>query len=283
MPAMEDGDLKTTESAAILTYLSNKHEVAEHWYSRILKLTGTGGMLTYLANEYEVAEHWYPRFHGSVRKGVTSLVIEKVLFEPFGLTSNEVCAQKYLDTTKKALNTLEDIFLANNKFVAGDEISVADLMVASEIEQLCIMKKEPTGTCMAELLEPYPKIRAWMKTVAESCAPHYDATHEGIRMPAMVDGDLKITESAAILAYLANKHKVAEHWYPRSDIKARARMDAVMHWFHGSVRKGVSPLVVEKVLFGAFGLTPNEVCAQKYLDATKKSLSTLEDIFLAKN
>eukprot|EP00798_Chlamydomonas_sp_ICE-L_P022751 gene22751-29918_t len=172
MPAMDDGDLKITESAAILAYLANKYEVAEHWYPRSdIKARA----------RVDAVMHW---FHGSVRKGVSPLVLEKVLFGAFGMVcayANEVCAQKYLDGTKKSLSTLEDIFLAKNKFVAGDEISVADLMVASEIEQLCIMKKEPTGTCMAELLEPHPKVRAWLKTVAETCAPHYDAVHEGIR------------------------------------------------------------------------------------------------------
>eukprot|EP00798_Chlamydomonas_sp_ICE-L_P022756 gene22756-29924_t len=130
------------------------------------------GMLVNLAKKHEVAEPWYPRsdlkararvdlvlhwFHGAVRKSMTPLVVEKVLFGVFGVTPNDLFAQKYLADSKKALNTLEDIFLSNTKFVAGDEISVADLLVSAEIEMLCIMKKEATGICMAELLEPHPK------------------------------------------------------------------------------------------------------------------------------
>jgi glutathione S-transferase len=48
-------------------------------------------------------------------------------------------------------------------------------------------------------------------------------------VPALVDGDLKMTESSAILKYLASKFECAE--YPR-DLKKRAKVDEAMDWFN---------------------------------------------------
>jgi glutathione S-transferase len=48
-------------------------------------------------------------------------------------------------------------------------------------------------------------------------------------VPVLEDGDFRLTESAAILKYLAAKHELPE--YPK-DLKARARVDEVMDWFN---------------------------------------------------
>jgi len=47
-------------------------------------------------------------------------------------------------------------------------------------------------------------------------------------VPVLIDGDLKLTESSAILKYLADKFDLPE--YPK-DLKQRARVNEVMDWF----------------------------------------------------
>jgi glutathione S-transferase len=50
-------------------------------------------------------------------------------------------------------------------------------------------------------------------------------------VPVLEDGDLRLSESAAILKYLASKHGLPE--YP-TDLKARARVDEVMDWVNSN-------------------------------------------------
>jgi glutathione S-transferase len=50
-------------------------------------------------------------------------------------------------------------------------------------------------------------------------------------VPVLEDGDLRLSESAAILKYLASKYSLPE--YP-TDLKARARVDEVMDWVNSN-------------------------------------------------
>lgn len=49
-------------------------------------------------------------------------------------------------------------------------------------------------------------------------------------VPMLEDGDLQLTESSAILKYLASKFDLPE--YPTGDLRRRARVDEVMDWFN---------------------------------------------------
>ena len=59
-------------------------------------------------------------------------------------------------------------------------------------------------------------------------------------VPALEDGDFRLTESSAILKYLADK--VGSAAYPK-DLKQRARVNERMDWFNTAVlsRLGLRP------------------------------------------
>lgn len=50
-------------------------------------------------------------------------------------------------------------------------------------------------------------------------------------VPVLEDGDLKLTESSAILKYLAEKHDLPE--YPKG-LKERAKVNEIMDWFNSN-------------------------------------------------
>ena len=59
--------------------------------------------------------------------------------------------------------------------------------------------------------------------------PAYAAVNPNCLVPVLEDGDLKLTESSAILKYLADK--IGSPAYPK-DLKARAKVNEMMDWLN---------------------------------------------------
>jgi glutathione S-transferase len=78
-------------------------------------------------------------------------------------------------------------------------------------------------------------------------APEFLAINPNHAVPVLVDGDLTLTESSAILKYLADKAGCPA--YP-TELKARARVNAAMDWFNTG-------------FYHAFGY---DVCYEQLLD-----------------
>ncbi|KAL6749007.1 glutathione S-transferase [Haematococcus lacustris] len=178
VPCLLDSGFCLPESAAILSYLSAnfQDQVPDHWYPRrCLQRRAT----------LESALHWY---HSNIRAGCARLVFHKVLAAKLGAEPREHIAQEGLELLRPALQQLEGVWLRNSAFVAGDQVSVADLLMCCELEQLTMLNKEKHGVDLEELLQPHPVIRAWMAATARSCAPHYEAVHAMLRRSAAAGG-----------------------------------------------------------------------------------------------
>ncbi|MBM3569823.1 MAG: glutathione S-transferase family protein [Alphaproteobacteria bacterium] len=61
--------------------------------------------------------------------------------------------------------------------------------------------------------------------------PAFTAINPNRMVPVLEDGDLRLTESSAILKYLADK--VGSPAYPK-DLKARAKVNEMMDWFNAN-------------------------------------------------
>jgi glutathione S-transferase len=68
----------------------------------------------------------------------------------------------------------------------------------------------------------------------EHLKPDFAAINPNCMVPALDDGDFRLTESSAILKYLADK--VGSAAYPK-DLKERARVNEMMDWFNANLYK----------------------------------------------
>lgn len=64
-------------------------------------------------------------------------------------------------------------------------------------------------------------------------------------VPALQDGDFKLSEGAAILEYIADS-KGLHNWYP-TDFQQRAKVNQWLHWHHGSLRRSTTKILVPTI------------------------------------
>uniref|UniRef100_A0A182Q6X2 glutathione transferase n=1 Tax=Anopheles farauti TaxID=69004 RepID=A0A182Q6X2_9DIPT len=55
------------------------------------------------------------------------------------------------------------------------------------------------------------------------------------KVPCIVDNQINLAESVAIMRYLCREYNVADHWYPH-DSRVRARVDEYLEWQHHNTR-----------------------------------------------
>lgn len=76
-------------------------------------------------------------------------------------------AQEKLD---RSIKIIQQHFLANGKYIAGDEISIADLQAVCELTQLWMPKYEA--------YEKGSRVDQWMNDCKERLQPHFDEAHK---------------------------------------------------------------------------------------------------------
>jgi len=79
----------------------------------------------------------------------------------------------------------------------------------------------------------------------------YLAINPNHQVPTLLDGDLTIHESNAILRYLCQKHGLTD-WYP-TDLKRRALVDQWLDWNQSRLSPAVIDVVRNKVFLGEQG------------------------------
>lgn len=85
----------------------------------------------------------------------------------------------------------------------------------------------------------------------EHLSAAYLAVNPNHQVPTLLDGDLKLHESNAILRYLCQKHALTD-WYP-ADLQHRARVDQWLDWNQCQLSPAVIGIVLNKVFLGAKG------------------------------
>ena len=100
------------------------------------------------------------------------------------------------------------------------------------------------------------------------------------QVPCLVERDgFVLPESSAILKYLADRHTVSDHWYPR-ELRARARVNAALDWHHFSLRRGAAGVTWFSLIARNMGMKTDPGMARAMLGVLKGALGTLEATWL---
>ncbi|KAJ8384914.1 hypothetical protein AAFF_G00197220 [Aldrovandia affinis] len=167
-PAIRDGDFTLAESIAILQYMAQKFSTPDHWYPADLQKRAR-------VNEYLAWQHSAMRPHGS-KMFWLKLMIPKVL----GKEAPKEKMDGAMEDLEASLNTFLEKFLQDRPFIAGENISLADLVAIVEIMQ-------PVGVGM-DVFSGRPKLAAWRDRVRTAIGEElFDEAHQGIiRAPELV-------------------------------------------------------------------------------------------------
>ncbi|XP_062398654.1 glutathione S-transferase theta-2 [Sardina pilchardus] len=128
------------------------------------------------------------------------------------------------------------------------------------------------------------KIPHTVKLVAirkgENRTPEFTGLNPMQKVPVMVDNGFVLTESDAILKYLATKYDVPDHWYPRH-AERRAKVNEYTAWHHTNTRPHAAKVFILEVLMPRMMGQPVETeRVQKALVELSGTLDKLEGMFL---
>ncbi|XP_063042095.1 glutathione S-transferase theta-3-like [Engraulis encrasicolus] len=161
VPAIRDGDFCLSESVAILMYMVDKYKTDDHWYPADLQKRAR-------VNEYLAWQPMGIRMHGSKIFWI-NIMVPKIM----GRGVPEDKKKAAIDDLNGSLKMIEEKFLQDRPFIAGDQISLADLVAIVEVYQ-------PVGGGI-DVFEGRPKLSAWRDRVRQEVGPAlFDEVHKRI-------------------------------------------------------------------------------------------------------
>jgi len=162
VPVIKDGDFALTESVAILRYLANTRDIADHWYPKDCKSRAR-------VDEYL---EWQ---HQGIRLRCSWFHLEKFFIPMLKWNPpNEKKIAHLKQNMEESLEQMQSIWLQDGKkdFIAGSSISIADILAACEMEQ--------PGIAGYDVRDKSPVLKAYMERVQDTLNPHYDEAHAAV-------------------------------------------------------------------------------------------------------
>ncbi|XP_056135856.1 glutathione S-transferase theta-1b isoform X2 [Lampris incognitus] len=161
VPAIRDGDFCLAESIAIMLYMAEKFKTPDFWYPSDQQQRAR-------VNEYLSWQHMAIRMNGS-KFFWLKLLIPKVLCVEVPQDKMDAA----LEDLNGSLQLIEDKFIQDRPFIAGEQVSLADLVAIVEIMQ-------PVGAGL-DVFEGRPKLSAWRDRVQAAIGKElFDEAHKGI-------------------------------------------------------------------------------------------------------
>jgi glutathione S-transferase len=158
VPAFKDADgWILTESVAIARYLCTTNNIPDNWYPKDAEKR---------ARVDEFLSWYHTGIRSACLKVFMSVTFAKDSNNPASVKENAVALEAVLDQ-------MENNFLQGRDYVAGDEISIADLFGHCELYQLL-----PVGYKIPE--KKRPVLAAWIDRVKKATQPHFDQVSKTI-------------------------------------------------------------------------------------------------------
>ncbi|RXG57917.1 Glutathione S-transferase theta-1, partial [Armadillidium vulgare] len=124
VPVIDDNGFKLTESVAILRYLSKKFsgKIPDHWYP-------SNPQKQAKVDEYMEWQHLNTRLN-------CAMYFQHKLLIPVMTQSppNEKKVAQFQKRMEESLNQFETIWLKDSNFIAGDTVTLADLLAVCELQ-----------------------------------------------------------------------------------------------------------------------------------------------------
>ncbi|XP_001195869.2 glutathione S-transferase theta-1-like [Strongylocentrotus purpuratus] len=115
---------------------------------------------------------------------------------------------------------------------------------------------------------------------SEHQSEEYAAVNPMKKIPAMQDGEFKLTESVSITKYLHEKFDCADHWFPKS-LQQRSRVNEYLDWQHFNTRPRMTKVFLAEVIFPRMTGTPADPAAlAPDIQRIEETLDNLEKHFL---
>lgn len=162
IPTIDNNGYILTESAAIMKYIAIKYELGIHWYpwDSVEKCSKVDEYL-----------HWH---HLNIRKGFLTILLElaPTRIDNFLGIPKRPANEALVSATKaefaESITHIAKYFLGDKDFIAGNEISIADLSGVAELIGLRAVNEEA-------IYESNEVVGDWVKRVEERMKNHFSA------------------------------------------------------------------------------------------------------------
>ena len=145
VPAMKDGDFILSQSHAILKYLHASRNWPDHWYPTDPKKRA----------KVDLYLDWH---HNFLRQGAGSFIFKTIFAPSVGMVFSEAEIKTARSLLTRSLKIIDNVFLAETKYLCGDEITIADLSCFWELTQLGFIEED---------ISKYPNMNKWYNTILE--------------------------------------------------------------------------------------------------------------------
>ncbi|KAA0196350.1 Glutathione S-Transferase Theta 1 [Hyalella azteca] len=156
VPAINDSGFKLFESVAIMRYLCHKYpdHVADDWYPKDIA-------------KQAYVDQYLEWQHANTRFGCAMYFQHKWLIPRMtGSPAKQANVDKFQTTMENVLQHFENYWLKDSKFVAGQEISIADILAVCELYQ--------PAMAGYNVFMDHPRLAAWHELVKLELNPELD-------------------------------------------------------------------------------------------------------------